>query len=154
MSAMQTTTYQWAPDIVEFARRFDVDQQLDALREATLRTFPTATSFRVFLQDDPEIRDLTFFIWEVWVPQNDVPNFLMADRYWCDEFYNILAPPYQCPFVLRLEREPSENPRDFLGLAAGLETGEVMEQYRRPVAINRHRYDLARQMLLGSTPCP
>lgn len=104
MSATQTTTYQWTPEIVEFARRFNVDHQLDALREATLRTFPTATSFRVFLEDDPELRDVTFFTWEVQVLEKEVPDFLAAHDQWHDAFYAHLTPPYQCPLVLSLLR--------------------------------------------------
>src|SRR3954451_24407036 len=94
--------WQWPADVVAYAAKFNLADYLEPLRELTLRLFPTAVSFRAYLDPDPEIRDLTFLILEVIVPERDIPNWLEADRQWDREAYRIIPPPYQCPLVLRL----------------------------------------------------
>ena len=95
-------TWQWPPEVVTYAMKFNVADYLEPLRQATLRLFPTAQSLRIYLQDDPEIRDLTFLIFELRVPEADIPNWLEAYSRWEDEFYGLLPRPHQCPFVLHL----------------------------------------------------
>ena len=94
--------WQWPADVVAYAATFNLAQYLEPLRELTLRLFPTAVSFRAYLDPDPEIRDLTFLIFEVIVPECDIPNWLQAKHLWDDEAYRILPRPYQCPLVLDL----------------------------------------------------
>src|SRR4051794_17477627 len=94
--------WQWPADVVAYAAKFNLADYLEPLRELTLRHFPTAVSFRVYLDPDPEIRDLTFLIFEVTVPERDVPNWLEMRRAWSMDFHSILPRPYQCPFVLNL----------------------------------------------------
>jgi hypothetical protein len=107
MSALtDAKTWQWSPDVVAYAATFNVADYLEPLRQATLRVFPTASSLDVYLEDDPEIRDLTFLIFEVRVPAQDMPDWRAAHRRWSDEFYARLSPPYQCPFALRLRTAP------------------------------------------------
>lgn len=103
MSALtDVQTWQWSPEVLAYAAKFNVADYLEPLRQATLRLFPTAASLRVFLEDDPEIRDLTFLIFEVQVPECDLPDSRGAKRRWNDEFFRIHTRPRQCPFVLSL----------------------------------------------------
>ena len=103
MSALtDAKTWQWSPEVVAYAAKYDVADYLEPLRQATLRVFPTASGLQVYLEDDPEIRDLTFLIFEIQMPEKDVTNWRDAHRRWSDAFYAVLSPPYQCPFALRL----------------------------------------------------
>jgi hypothetical protein len=96
------TTYPWPADVLAYATKFNVAAHLEPLRQVTLRQFPTARSLRVYLEVDPEIRDLTFLVFEVSVPRQDVPHYVAAKRQWHDAFYGRLPRPRQCPFVLSL----------------------------------------------------
>ena len=103
MSALtDVQTGPWTPEVLAYAAKFEVADYLEPLRQATLRLFPSATSLRVYLEDNPEIRELTFLIFEVQVPECDVPNWRDAHRRWSDAFYSLLPRPHQCPFALRL----------------------------------------------------
>jgi hypothetical protein len=103
MSALtDAKTWQWSPEVVAYAAKFNVADYLEPLRQMTLQLFPTATSLGVYLEDDPEIRDLTYLIFEIQVPEQDVPNWRDARRRWSDELFALQPPPYQCPFALRL----------------------------------------------------
>jgi len=106
MSALPSTTTnkQWAADIWDFATRNKVDAYLDPLLESTRRVFPTAQNIRVFLEDDPEIRDDWHIVFDVRVSQVDVPNFVEAQHRWIDELYLICPAPLVCTFRLGLTR--------------------------------------------------
>ena len=103
MSALtDVQTGPWSPEVLAYAAKFDVADYLEPLRQATLQVFPSATSLRVYLEDNPEIRELTFLVFEVQVPERDVPNWLKRSNRWDSAFYSILPRPYQCPLVLDL----------------------------------------------------
>ena len=103
MSAVtDVQTGPWTPEVLAYAAKFEVADYLEPLRQATLQLFPTAASLRVYLEDDPEIRDLTFLVFEVQVPKCDLPDPCGAKRRWNEEFFRIHTQPRQCPFVLSL----------------------------------------------------
>ncbi len=103
MSAPATaTTWQWPADVVELAVRHQLDPYLDPMLAATRQVFPTARSLRVFREDDPELRDVTFIVFEVEVPRADVPNSVQAYRRWTDQLLRICPYPQQCLFTLTL----------------------------------------------------
>ncbi len=101
-SATATTTWQWPADVLEFARKSQLEAYLDPLLEATRRVYPTALSIRVTLDLDPEIRDLWSITFTVEVPQRDIPNFVDAVHAWTDELDRICPGPRTCIFRLFL----------------------------------------------------
>ncbi len=106
MSAITTPTtdWQWPTDVLEFAAQNQVVDYLDPLREATRRLFPTASSLRVSLECDPEIRDDWHIVFEVHVPKKDVPHFVKAMHFWSDELHRIFPGPLVCTFRFSLHR--------------------------------------------------
>jgi hypothetical protein len=104
MSAPVQTTpaWQWPPDVLAFAAQQGLEAVLDPLLEATRRLFPTARSLAVYLNQDPEIRDLRTIIFEVRVPDQGYPDWLASRRRWYREFLRISPPPDPCNISLDL----------------------------------------------------
>src|SRR5947207_3098757 len=100
-----TSTWQWPADLIEFATRRGAVQYLEPLREMTQRLFPTARSLAIFKEDDPELRDVTYIVFEVRVPIQDVPDFLKADDDWLLEQRKICPVSRDYPLILTLIRE-------------------------------------------------
>src|SRR5438552_2290547 len=101
MSVTSTTTWQWSPDVLAYAAEHGVEQYLDPLREATFRVFPTATSLRVFREDDMELRDVRWIVFEVDVPQADLVDFVERMHRWSAELFRV------CPARLTHHFVPS-----------------------------------------------
>jgi len=103
MYVLSTATVRPLPaDVLDFAARHQVDTYLDPLVVATRQVYPTAHSLRVFLEDDPEIRDDWHIVIEVEVPQADIPHYVQAQHRWTDELYRICPAPRVCLFRLTL----------------------------------------------------
>jgi hypothetical protein len=87
MSAPVQTTpaWQWPADVLAFAAEQGVQVALDPLLEATRRLYPTASRLRVYVADDPELRDDRHIVFDVEVPGRDVPDFVQAVHNWNDE---------------------------------------------------------------------
>lgn len=100
MSATSTTTGQWSPEVLAYAAEHGVEQYLDPLREATLRVFPTAEGLRVFRDDDPELRDVRWIVFEVHVPEEELANFVVNCHRWSEEKRRVCSPPLGHHFVL------------------------------------------------------
>jgi hypothetical protein len=83
----------WSPEILEFARRVGLAPHLDALVEATHRTFPTLRKLDVTLECDPEIVNDWYLVFEVEVPSADVPDFVKAKRAWDDAMVAVTTHP-------------------------------------------------------------
>jgi hypothetical protein len=98
------TAWQWPGDVLAFAGRNQVSAYLDPLLEATRRLFPGARSLKVFLEDDPEIRDDWHIVFEVEVPRAQVTHFVEAKHFWTDELYRVCPAPLVCTFRLSLLR--------------------------------------------------
>jgi hypothetical protein len=105
MSAVASSTVEDLPsDILEFATRRQIADQLDPLRLALDRLFPTAQSVRIRLEEDPEIRDDCHLVFEVRVSRADVPDFGAAKRRWHEELFRLCPAPLVCFFRLTLIR--------------------------------------------------
>jgi len=103
MSVLSTaTTWQWPADVLDFAARHQLDSYLDPLLAATRKVYPTARSLRVSLELDPELRDEWSIVFDVDVPQTDIPNYVSALRRWSDELFRICPAPLVCTFRLVL----------------------------------------------------
>jgi hypothetical protein len=98
------TAWQWPADVLAFATENNVADYLDPLLEATRGLFPTATSLRVLLECDPELRDDWHIVFDVHVPIKDVPHFVKAVHFWTDELYRVCPAPLVCTFRLGLHR--------------------------------------------------
>jgi hypothetical protein len=97
------TAWQWPADVLAFATQHQVQGYLDPLLQALQQLFPTARSLRVFLEDDPEIRDDWHIVFEVRVSSADVPDPRAATRTWHREFSQICRDPL-CIFRFSLLR--------------------------------------------------
>jgi len=97
-----TPTWQWPADVLTFAAQHQVAAYLDPLLAATRQVYPTAQSARVFLEDDPEIRDDWHIVFEVRVPQVDIPDYVAAVHSWTREMFRICPAPLVCIFRLTL----------------------------------------------------
>jgi hypothetical protein len=98
--------WQWPADVLTYAAEQKVQAYLDPLLEATYRLFPTLQSLRVTVEQDQELRDVRWIVFEVRVPQQDVPNFVQAVHAWTAEKYRICPAPLVCVFCLTLVRVP------------------------------------------------
>jgi hypothetical protein len=105
MSAVPVSplAHTWPADVLAFAVQNKVDAYLDPLLDATLKLFPTARSIENFLEDDPEIRDDTYIVFEVRVPRTDVPDFVQMQHAWIDELNRVCPASSVGMFLLGLE---------------------------------------------------
>src|SRR5947209_14973377 len=101
-SVSTATAWQWPADVLDMARRYQLDAYLDPLLEATRRLFPTATGLTVAVEHDPELRDVWSIQFEVEVPKSDIPDYLRARRAWGEELFRICPAPLVCNFTLIL----------------------------------------------------
>jgi hypothetical protein len=100
-------TWQWPANVLAFATQHQVEACLDPLLQATRQLFPTTQNPRLFLEEDPEIRDDWHIVFEVQVNAQDVPDFVKAVHFWTDELYRICPAPLVCTFRLALLRVAS-----------------------------------------------
>jgi len=85
-----------SPEVLAFAQEKGVEQYLQPLIELARHVYPTATQFRVFVEEDWEIR-MTFIVFELEVPLN-VEQSLAANRWWGEGYFQIVAYPDPCVF--------------------------------------------------------
>jgi hypothetical protein len=105
MAAPVTTAadWQWPADVVAFADRHQVQAYLDPLLEATRRIFPTARWMKVYLEDDPEIRDDWHIIFDVKVPGLNAAEALAAQNRWNRELSRCCPAPLAGIFRLGMD---------------------------------------------------
>jgi hypothetical protein len=108
MSAPVTpaTDWQWPVDVLDYAAERGVQAYLEPLREAVYRVFPTVQGLRIFVEQDQELRDVRWIVFEVEVPKQDVPDFVQAVHAFGDEKRRICPGPLGCEFCLTLLRIP------------------------------------------------
>lgn len=87
-----------APDVFAFAREQGVDHYLQPLIELTQQIYPTATKFKIFVEEDGEIRE-SFIVFELDAALN-VEQAVAADRRWGEGFFRISVYPHSCVFRL------------------------------------------------------
>jgi hypothetical protein len=85
-----------APEILAFAREQGVEQYLQPLIELTRQVYPTATQFKVFVEEDGEIAE-SFIVFELDVPL-DVQQSREADHRWHEGWMRIEPYPVSCVF--------------------------------------------------------
>lgn len=96
------TEWQWPADILAFAAEHQVQPYLDPLLEATRRIFPTARWVKVYLEEDPEIRDDWHIVFDVQVKLS-VDEAHQARATWNREAFRICPAPLVCTFRLCMD---------------------------------------------------
>jgi hypothetical protein len=91
-----------SPDVLEYARKHGIEATVQQLIAVTPRLYPTARSIKVLLKQDPEDECLWFVVFEVRVPQADVPDYSASLRAWTNELIQNYPPPRNHHFTLRL----------------------------------------------------
>lgn len=92
-AAIATRTMEWPSDVLAFAVKEGIRDYLDPLWEATWRVFPGAREIIVTQEDDPELRDDRYLVFEVRVPREDVPDYVEANHRWNREFFDVCPAP-------------------------------------------------------------
>ncbi len=95
-------SWQWPADVIQFAVQRQVETYLEPLLGALQRLYPTVTSSRVFLSEDPEILDDRHIVFDVRLSQKDVPDYVAAMNAWDKELFRICPAPLVCTFRLLL----------------------------------------------------
>jgi hypothetical protein len=93
-----------SPEVIEYARKHGIEATVQHLIAVTPRLYPTARSIKVFMEQDAEIKDLWFTVFEVEVPRVDVPDCLAAEKRWLDEKQKASPYPRNHSIVLTLIR--------------------------------------------------
>jgi hypothetical protein len=97
-----TTPWTWSPEVLAFAKEQNVAQYLEPLLEVTRQLFPTTQSLKVYVDQDPEIRDLRSIVFEPHVPDKDLPSFVEAVHSWHRGLRRFCPAPLACVFSLFL----------------------------------------------------
>jgi hypothetical protein len=58
----------WKEDVAEFATAKGIADSLPFLADVTMRLFPEYTRLEVFVEDDPELPDFHFVVFQVSIP--------------------------------------------------------------------------------------
>jgi hypothetical protein len=95
-----------APEVYEYAKKHGIEGPLERLLEATPRIYPNAKSIRVFMEQDVEIKDMWFIVFEVFVLMADYPDYIAAGNLWSEEWMRAYPYPRNHSFVMHLRRRP------------------------------------------------
>jgi hypothetical protein len=96
----------WTPDVLAYADRYNLRPYLDRVLDATHQLFPNANSIEVFTEPDAEDKDLIFLVFEVYIAQKHVPDYLGADHAWQEAYRRIVPGPYHAAVCFSLRAEP------------------------------------------------
>src|SRR5262245_58902530 len=99
-------SWTWSPDVLAYADKYRLRPYLDELLSATRKLFPTSRSLEVFTEMDAEDPTLEYLVFEVHVPERDVPDFLASDRAWRSAYYRLVPGPYSAAVCFSLHRDP------------------------------------------------
>lgn len=72
----------WPPDVAAFAAAHGVAECLPRMLEATKTIFPAARRIEVVLEEDPEIADFHYLVFEVEVANLEVAQAVAAQQQW------------------------------------------------------------------------
>ncbi len=104
---LPATAWPWSADLLAFAAKHQVQSCLQPLLKATQRQFPTAQKLDVYLEEDAEIRNDWHIVFDVHVPQQDVPQFVEAVHRWNAALVRCCPGRWSCLFQLGLQLIPS-----------------------------------------------
>ena len=85
------------PEVIAFAREQGVETYLPQLIDWARQIYASATRFEVFTEDDPEIANDRYIVFELDVPLT-VEQSLEANRQWSEGLFRICPAPLVCVF--------------------------------------------------------
>ncbi|OAI38813.1 hypothetical protein AYO40_06345 [Planctomycetaceae bacterium SCGC AG-212-D15] len=92
-----------SPEVAEYAASRGWTDHITAMVDAVHSLFPDGGVVSVYLEDDSEIGDLRFVVFEVRPHGLTVEEMVEAQRRWSEEMRQRLPPPYHYHLVLGLE---------------------------------------------------
>src|SRR5881227_3777083 len=102
--ATTATEWQWPADVLALAAESKVQQYLDPLLEMTRQVFPTARWLKVYVAQDPELRDVQFIVFDVQVAGMSPGEGNAAINQWIKELVHLYPSPRECVFQLLLDQ--------------------------------------------------
>jgi hypothetical protein len=101
----------WSKDVLDYATQKGVNQYLPIIGEMTQQLIPAARRIDVFIEDDPEIADLRFIVFDVHVPAWNAQQLYETQRRWNEGLLQIYPSPRWESFVLSLQPSDSCEPK-------------------------------------------
>jgi hypothetical protein len=94
--------FAWPADVLEFAKREQVEQYLEPLRRELEALFPTA-EIKPEHDIDPELTGVACVAFNVTVPRADVPDYVAAYRRWHEAKRRVSPATVSHLFVMSLQ---------------------------------------------------
>src|SRR5437879_4964848 len=85
--------WQWPSDVLALATEQGLEAILDPLLEATRQLFPMARSLKVYVEQDPEVRDWRSIVFEVEYLDRDLPDYVEMKHRWTRELFRLYPSP-------------------------------------------------------------
>jgi hypothetical protein len=102
MSAAIPTQVPLSAEVLDYARQHHIEQCLQPLIEMTQKMFPTGEDFSIYMEQDPELRDVQSVVFDITVPDLSVDRWVAVHLDWTDRMLQICDPKLGLHFVLRL----------------------------------------------------
>jgi hypothetical protein len=90
MASVNSATWTWPADVLEFARENGIEPYLEPLREAARQVVPTMTDLRIYPSRDHDDPNDRFLIWEIMFPWADNGAYRERAREWYRECRRVL----------------------------------------------------------------
>jgi hypothetical protein len=102
-SVLTAGARQFSPNLIAFAAANGVLEYLVPMLEITRDIFSTARRVEVYLEEDPEIANERYIVYDVTVAKLSVEQATQGNRLWGRELLRIFPYPRNCLPVLRLD---------------------------------------------------
>lgn len=105
MSAPTTTVtaWQWPADVLAYAAEHQLEPYLEPLLEVIRQIFPDPHRLSVYVDQDPELRDVRTILFDVQVMDWDLPQIRAARTRWTQGIFRVCPAPVVCHFGLLLD---------------------------------------------------
>ena len=90
-------------EVMSLSKQLHIEDYLNKVYEMTRRMFPLARKVEVFVEDDPEIANQKYIVFQVTVPGLDAAGFLDGERRWVAELFRCCPTTVSSAFTLGLE---------------------------------------------------
>jgi hypothetical protein len=99
-AAPSATAWSWPTEVLVYARDHQIEQYLEPLRELVDRLFPVRDALKVYVDQDPELRDVRAIVFYVRVTGVDLAQLRTARMEWGQNLFRICPAPLVHHFVL------------------------------------------------------
>lgn len=97
----------FSAELLNYARTRRLDAYLEPLAAAARAAFPDASEIRLVLTPDPELREASCIVYEVFIPPMDMAAWQAGCRRWGEDLYRICPAPDSVHFrLLPLPAQP------------------------------------------------